>query len=112
MRQGLIVGVAVLACSVSLFAGQANLSQLGIKSEPVTISFKGAQYIDILQFLGRSQGIEIRLQPGAVATRPPMTVSFRNAKFQDVFDFIVDAAKLNYVVTAEKTVVVSERAVP
>jgi hypothetical protein len=64
--------------------------------------------MDILQFLGRAGGIEIRLAPGADVTRPPMDVAFTNAKFQDVFDFLINAAKLNYLVIDNKTVLISQ----
>ena len=88
---------------------QTDLSKLTPNSEPVTIRFQNAQFIDVISFLGQASGIQIRLAPDVNVPKEPLTINFANAKFANVFNFLVTAAYLSYTVVDEKTVLITKR---
>lgn len=95
------------AANVGLTFGLA-LSKLAPRSESMNLQFQNAPLADVMRFLSVQSGIEFRFSPDVVATRP-MNIHIINAKFEDVFGFLMTAAKLDYTVIDEKTVLITNK---
>jgi type II secretory pathway component GspD/PulD (secretin) len=111
MRRTAAMIAAMLALNGGVFAGQAvqsDLSKLTVKSEPITLRVRNAQFADVVALLGNAAGIEIRLAP-EVGVTEPITLQVANAKFADAFSLLMTTTKLSYTVVDEKTVLITPK---
>ena len=99
--------IAVFVLSVGVFA-QNELPKSMQDATPVSLYFKNVSIPEVLTFLGKTCGVEVRVQ-GVDETAPTRQVQFAKTKVADVFAFLVQSAGLSYTVVDEKTVIVTKQ---
>jgi hypothetical protein len=113
MKINTVVLVAIVASGISVFAAQNDVAKLKPTAQAANLSlqFRGAEFTDVCQVLGKAVGIEIRLAPD-VKVEKPVTMKFMNADFEGVFTTLMTALNLNYTVVDQTTVLVTAKVVP
>ena len=98
---------AAFVLSVGVFA-QADLPKSMQDASPVSLDFKNVTIPEVLAFLGKACGVEVRFQ-GVEETAATRQVQFANTKVADAFALLVRGAGLTYTVVDEKTVLVTKQ---
>ena len=107
MRLLLAIGVATMTLTVSLLAGQSDLSKLKMPTRPVFLQAQGVTLQQAVEALGTNAGIEIRWSPEIdLADRPPVNAQFNNVTFKDAFTTLMRSAELDYIALDEKTILI------
>jgi len=91
----------------SAIVTDANGQSIQVTGE-VTFQMNQVPTSDVLAYLARASGIEIRVATGTDLTAP-MTLTARNAKTSDMLRFVLDSAHLTFKVLGANTMEVSSR---
>ena len=86
---------------------QTDLSKLTPKTGGIAIQFQNAKFADVTKLVGYWI---LRFSPctGCHVT-DPISLKFTQASFADVFRFLVTAAKVDYTVVDDKTVLITNK---
>ena len=106
MRSTFLAVMAVLVLSVGVFA-QNDLPKSMQDASPVSLYFKNVTISEVLTFLGKTCGVEVRVQ--GVEETATRQVQFARTSVADAFAFLVQSSGLSYTVVDEKTVLITRQ---